>query len=211
MNKFLIKLIVGIVASIIIGGIFVYFQMNKELRITGALIEKGVTVEFVSIEDTGNGRPYDVKPLTQEKIYSPTNINTVPVGTREILISCAADEGLIDERSIFVTLEINVNGEKEKIPAGIGIDGICFSEIHTDKKDGEIHIVSTEPESDLTLGDFFAVWEKNIIRPGLGLSIFVDDVMVWGARYISDNLVGSIEDVVFEDGRNIRMEYGSKG
>ncbi len=211
MKKFSGQLIIGIIASIFLGGVFVYFQMNKEVRLLNVSSVETILVELDPSE-------LGIREIPTDGVLSPEEIaafNAVrfapPVSTRDILITCTADEDSIVGGSIFVTLEIRMNGEKEKIPKGIGIDGICFSEIHTDKGNGEIHVVNTKPDSDLTLGDFFAVWNKSMYLSGLSPRIFVDDVMVWGARYIENNPIETIEDVILEDGKHIRMEYASKG
>lgn len=54
-------------------------------------------------------------------------------------------------------LTILVNGEKQVIPANIGVSQTCMRALHTHATDGVIH---TEPpiQMDVTLAHFFKVW-----------------------------------------------------
>lgn len=56
-------------------------------------------------------------------------------------------------------LEIIINGEKQTIPANIGIDSICMRPVHTHDSTGMIHI-EWKRKRDFTLEEFFRVWGK---------------------------------------------------
>ena len=71
-------------------------------------------------------------------------------------------------------LKIIINGEKQLIPVGIGINigksmdyeisGMRMSPTHTHESDGTIHLENNRPwqkPETLTLGYFFKVWDKN--------------------------------------------------
>lgn len=59
-------------------------------------------------------------------------------------------------------LGIYIKGEKQEIPANIGIAGQIHQEIHTHEKDGVIHMemngIVTKDETKL--GNFFKIWGK---------------------------------------------------
>lgn len=56
-------------------------------------------------------------------------------------------------------LELVINGEKEVIPANLGISLSCMRPVHTHDQTGIIHIEWKRPR-DFALGDFFKVWGK---------------------------------------------------
>ena len=58
-------------------------------------------------------------------------------------------------------LEIFVNGEKEQIPANIGL-GITHNPIHTHEADDVIHLEFSGivRKQDMELGKFFDIWNK---------------------------------------------------
>ncbi len=62
------------------------------------------------------------------------------------------------------TLEIFINGEKQVIPANVGITPTFESPIHTHAEDnlqGVIHVENKRPtEDNMKLGYFFSVWGK---------------------------------------------------
>lgn len=75
---------------------------------------------------------------------------------------------------IHPTLNIFVNGEAETIPANIGVNAECMAEIHTHDATGKIHIETTSAGRNITLGDFFAVWDKNLEREGFETEVTVN-------------------------------------
>lgn len=56
-------------------------------------------------------------------------------------------------------LEIVVNGEKQIIPANLGVLPGCMRPVHTHDQTGTIHIEWKRPRG-FALGDFFKVWGK---------------------------------------------------
>jgi len=99
---------------------------------------------------------------------------------------------------IHPKLSITVDGEPESIPANIGIDRNCMSEIHTHDGSGTIHAESflSERVNNFNLGDFFTVWEEDASRDGYDLEIMQDG-----------EPKNSIEDVRFADRSNIELRY----
>lgn len=101
---------------------------------------------------------------------------------------------------IHPTLDIFVDGEVESVPANIGVNTECMAEIHTHDATGKIHIETTSAERNITLGDFFAVWDENLEREG-----FETEVTVNGEP-LSDLL-----DFVPQDLDAIVIKYTSTG
>ncbi len=60
---------------------------------------------------------------------------------------------------IHPDLRIEINGEREDIPANIGISGNCMRPLHTHDSMGKIHVEFPRAHN-FTLGDFFHVWDK---------------------------------------------------
>lgn len=84
----------------------------------------------------------------------PANTERTP---REVAMTCTTD--MATEFHIHPVLEIYINGEKQLIPANVGITPNCMYALHTHTPDGIIHVESPE-KKDFTLSDFFAVWDK---------------------------------------------------
>lgn len=95
-------------------------------------------------------------------------------------ISCGATEQLAFH--VHSRLTIFVNGQQEKIPAGVGISrpraeptqrgpfvvsGACFSWLHTHATDGIVHIESPIQRT-FTLGNFFDVWAQPLSKTQVG-------------------------------------------
>lgn len=59
-------------------------------------------------------------------------------------------------------LEIYIKGEKQEIPANIGIGGQIHQEIHTHETDGVIHMEmgGLVTKDETKLGNFFRIWGK---------------------------------------------------
>ncbi|MEK7513026.1 MAG: hypothetical protein AAB601_02395 [Patescibacteria group bacterium] len=86
---------------------------------------------------------------------------------------------------IFIS---NGGGEKieETVPSDIGLDGACEYVLHThdgESERGVIHVESQDARR-YTLGDFFAVWKKPLIREGYTLEVRVDGEIVPGPATI---------------------------
>lgn len=121
---------------------------------------------------------------------------------REVALTCTTD--MATEFHIHPILEIIANGEKQTIPADIGIRQGCMNALHTHDMVGTIHVESPE-KRDFTLGDFFAVWEQPFSKNKI-LSYVADEthrirVSVNGVD------VDTFENTVLEDGDRIIISY----
>ena len=82
-------------------------------------------------------------------------------------IACLSGEG--NALHTHPYLQVIINGEKVKMPSGIGIpnakfqgefasEGACIIPIHTHDSSGIIHVESPTLDKQYTLNDFFKVW-----------------------------------------------------
>lgn len=60
------------------------------------------------------------------------------------------------------TLTVNIFGEEQDIPAGIGLERLAHKPLHTHDRDNVIHMEfeGIVLEKDIRLGKFFDVWQK---------------------------------------------------
>ena len=121
---------------------------------------------------------------------------------REVALTCTTD--MATEFHIHPILEIMANGEKQIVPADIGIQAGCMNALHTHDMVGTIHVESPE-KRDFTLADFFAVWEQSFSR---------EEVLGYGVdathriRVIVDGIeVDTFENTILKDGERIVISY----
>lgn len=70
-------------------------------------------------------------------------------------------------------LTIIVDNTEETIPANLGL-GACEKALHTHDATGQLH-VEAQDSREYTLGDFFSVWGKSVLRDGYSLEVTSDD------------------------------------
>ena len=80
---------------------------------------------------------------------------------REVALTCTTD--MATEFHVHPNLSIIISGERQVLPANIGIKPTCMSSLHTHTADGVIHVESPE-KRDFTLSDFFAVWGESFTK-----------------------------------------------
>jgi len=112
------------------------------------------------------------------------------------------DSNIISTRGIHwhPVVEIYVDGEKQVIPAELGL-GAKHEPIHThteDAADGVIHLEfdSLVRKSDTRLGNFFRIWDKDIRSFGDNLTMTVNG---------EDNT--EFENYEMQDGDKIELRY----
>lgn len=76
---------------------------------------------------------------------------------------------------IHPVLTITVKGEKVEIPANVGINASCMRALHTHDDTGVIHIEHSQA-IEFSLGDFFAVWGKDMRSFGQDIVMKVNGV-----------------------------------
>ena len=122
--------------------------------------------------------------------------------TREVALLCTLD--MYTKFHIHPILKIVINGVNQVIPANIGINTLCMHSIHTHDATGTLH-VEAPTKKDFTLGDFFAVWEKQFN------SSQILDSKVDGTHAIvvtvNGKTVDTYENTIMNDHDNIIIEY----
>lgn len=130
-------------------------------------------------------------------------------------ISCQGNEQFLFH--IHARLTIFVNGQQEKVPAGVGISspqaeatergpfvasGACFSWLHTHASDGIVHIESPVQRT-FTLGNFFDIWaqplSKTQVGPAKGRVTALLNGKVW---------TGNPRDIPLDAHNQIQLEVG---
>lgn len=106
-------------------------------------------------------------------------------------------------------LEIEIEGEKQTIPANKGIAEKGMAVIHTHDDSGKLHVESPYPHQ-FRLGDVFAVWgwvfnetqiQSHIVDGGHTLSVFVD-----GSQYDGPEP----QNLPLEDGKRYKIVYAQR-
>ena len=129
---------------------------------------------------------------------------------------------------IHADLSIYVNGQKEEIPADVGVDNtgiISFSHTHGDDERLHMHPVdidgngSTDNPADfLTVGDFFETWRTNAGTPGNRADALFDETRIFNnvvdatnelRMYVNGFQVTSYEDYQIHDEDQVVIAYGS--
>ena len=129
----------------------------------------------------------------------------VSMTSREVALLCTTD--MATEYHIHPELHIFINGVEMPLPPNIGIRPTCMTSLHTHEGGGVIHVESPV-QKDFTLGDFFAVWQKDFSRTKI-LDVEVTDnaeivVTVNGER------VDTYEDTILRDKDQIVITYQNK-
>lgn len=123
---------------------------------------------------------------SRTSFFNDTDVACLPNGHQQLALH------------VHPFISIFVDGVQEPIPANIGINSACMSEMHTHDPSGEIHVetVSRERFDQLSFADFFKVWNQPIDRDGYTMDIIVDG-----------NPVDSLEQVPIRDGERVEIRY----
>ena len=92
--------------------------------------------------------------------------------SREVALTCTTD--MATQFHIHPMLKIKVAGEEQELPDNIGIEPNCMMSLHTHDNTGVIHVEAPE-QKDFTLGDFFAVWKKDMRSFGANMKMIIND------------------------------------
>ena len=80
----------------------------------------------------------------------------------------APDSEIISRSGLHWHAELNINilGEVQDVPAGIGLEKIPHNSIHTHDRDGVIHMEfsGSVREDDIRLARVFEIWEKSFSK-----------------------------------------------
>lgn len=84
--------------------------------------------------------------------------------SREVALMCTTD--MATEFHIHPEIKIFAYGKEILIPADTGITPTCMHSIHTHNDMPIVH-VEAQVQKDFTIGDFFAVWQKEFSKDQL--------------------------------------------
>jgi len=128
-----------------------------------------------------------------------------PKTNREVALTCTTE--MATQFHIHPNLEIIINGQKQEIPANIGINSNCMNAIHTHDNTGKIHVESPE-KRDFSLSDFFAVWKKTYNKEQI-LDYKIDAVHII-RETVKDKENQDYENTILHDNDQIIISYGEK-
>ena len=125
--------------------------------------------------------------------------------SREVALICTTD--MATQFHIHPEIRIGVNGKEVTIPSNIGIKQNCMNSIHTHDATGLIHVESPA-KKDFTLGDFFAVWDKDFSKDTLlGNKIDATNEIVVS---VNGSKVDTFENTIMKDKDMIVISYQKK-
>jgi len=104
---------------------------------------------------------------------------------------------------IHQELEIIIDGEKQSIPANIGIVPGVMRPIHTHDSSGEIH-VEGPCTRDFTLGEFFDVWGKEFDSTRIFDKTTENGTL---KLYVNGQESTEFRNLILIEGINIKIEY----
>lgn len=108
---------------------------------------------------------------------------------------------------IHPELEIDIDGQKQAIPANIGIDPVCMKAIHTHDESGTLHIEHPQ-RMDFILANFFDNWGKTFTKDQ------ILDKKVDATHVITMTVDGQpseeYENLTLRDGQKIVIRYEEK-
>jgi hypothetical protein len=125
--------------------------------------------------------------------------------SREAALLCTTD--MATRYHIHPELQILINGKEQVIPKGVGIEPGCMTSVHTHSTDGVIHVESPIAK-DFTLGDFFAVWQKDFSRNKIIDSVVNDNSEILVT--INGERIDTYENTILRDKDKIVISYQNK-
>jgi hypothetical protein len=123
-------------------------------------------------------------------------------------ISC--DEGEHADFHIHAHLSLYINGQKQPLPATIGIapDQSCFYWLHTHATDGIIHIEAPSGQA-FTLGNFLDIWQNRFAQ--LGYPPELSDTAGWQVYVDGKPFTGNFRTLPLQAHCLITLAYNSPG
>jgi len=125
--------------------------------------------------------------------------------SREMAFLCITHTNLA--LHIHPELTLLINGEKQAMPANIGITDTCMHTLHTHDDTGKIHIEGPIVR-EFVLGDFFAVWDMPFSKDQI-----LDhkaDATHKITMTVNGEAVETFENTILRDHDEIVISYGTK-
>ncbi len=124
--------------------------------------------------------------------------------THEELLNLNLKEHKENVLHIHPVLEIEILGEKQTIPDGIGITQNGMRVIHTHGIDGKLHVESPYP-AEFYLKDFFIIWDKTFNEKQLFL--YTTDDKHTLKVYVNGKEDPRFGNIPLKDGDTIKIVY----
>jgi hypothetical protein len=138
-------------------------------------------------------------------IFWSKSLQNTKLGTltsRDIALTCTTD--MATEYHIHPELTIMLNGKEVVVPRNVGIQPRCMTSIHTHDEPHVLH-VEAPVKRDFTLGDFFAVWQKDFSSTKL-----LDNTVAEGSEIVvtvNGEKVDTYENTILSDKDKIIITY----
>lgn len=130
---------------------------------------------------------------------------TQEMTSREVALLCTTD--MATTYHIHPELSIVIDGVEVPIPANIGIQPTCMTSIHTHEGGGVIHVESPV-QKEFTLGDFFAVWQKEFSKDQILDRVATDTTEI--VVSVNGERVDTYENTILKDKDKITILYQQK-
>lgn len=127
------------------------------------------------------------------------------LSSRKAALLCTTD--MATTYHIHPELQIRISGVEVPIPPNIGIQPTCMNSIHTHDGGGLIHIESPV-QKDFTLGDFFAVWQKEFSKDKILDTTVTANTEI--AVTVNGVAVDTYENTILKDKDKIVISYQEK-
>ncbi len=123
------------------------------------------------------------------------------------------DAEVVSEKPVHFhpNLQISINGEKQEIPANLGVTPTSMGEIHTHDSTGELHYESSlapVKKGHLKLARFFEVWGKSF-----NSNQILDTKKAEGDKLVmlvNGSEVTDYENYIVKDGDKIEIRFDGK-
>ena len=140
--------------------------------------------------------------LSLSILFLLISCNTTP--THDELLQLNLKEHKEVTLHIHPTIEIEIMGETQTIPDGIGITNNGMRVIHTHGTDGKLHIESPYP-AQFYLKDFFTIWGKTFTQNQLFL--YTTDDKHTLKVYVNGKEDPRFGDIPLNDADKIKIVY----
>ena len=106
-------------------------------------------------------------------------------------------------------LSINILGQSQEIPAGLGLAGLPHNPLHTHDRDSVIHLEfeGKVTANDLRLGKFFQIWGKQFNKDCIFEYCTNKGIL---KMYVNGKENFDFEKYFMQDGDEILIEYAPK-
>lgn len=176
---------------------------RRMVWVTGISAVLALTVYWFMRPDRPVERPATLPG--ELRTEAPWNANTERLGDRLDILGLPPAGGAMHEHA---NIQIFVRGEKQTIPADIGIAGSTHASIHTHDASGTVHLESQEI-TEFTLGQLFDVWGVRLSPSCLGA--YCNDAESRLRVFVNgQEATGSPRELIVENQAVVVVTYGTE-